>query len=352
MRYIVTIIVGLVLLCSQAFAFPRFAAQYEQKCALCHVNPTGCGMRNIYGAQNFAQTELPAHKSATSVKPSFSDVFSIGMDARTLYIYNDNNKQSSFFQMEGNLYLNAQLTNRFNLTLAKGINSEYEVYGVANYLPYQGILKVGKFQPSYGWRFQDHSSFVREAMLWPPTYFDTGIEIGIYPSSISANIGLFNGSSDQVNPFDNDKGKAFSARLEYRKHIAFLGLGLGGSYWRNDTGINTVDEYGPFYYINLLGGRLIHLGEVDWLKQKSGITAMATTQSLSFRIQQGLYIEGDYDYLDPNIDLKSGAVNRYSFHLDYFPIGFMELEPIIRYYDDGLISDKYWNLMLQGHFFF
>ncbi|HBC46739.1 MAG TPA: hypothetical protein DCZ43_06810, partial [candidate division Zixibacteria bacterium] len=114
----------------------------------------------------------------------------------------------------------------------------------------------------------------------------------------------------------------------------------------------TVDEYGPFYYINLLGGRLIHLGEVDWLKQKSGITAMATTQSLSFRIQQGLYIEGDYDYLDPNIDLKSGAVNRYSFHLDYFPIGFMELEPIIRYYDDGLISDKYWNLMLQGHFFF
>jgi hypothetical protein len=363
MRNVSKIILAILILTSTAFAFPRFAAKYNQKCALCHVNPTGCGMRNIYGSQFFAQNDLPVHKTDPGkvAKFNLSDFLLVGMDARTIYIYEENSeraifpyvpngKLSSFFQMEGDFYIDAQVTDRLAVFLKKGIYSEFEVYGLGNYLPYDGYVKIGKFQPSYGWRFQDHSSFVRDGLGWYPYYYDTGVEAGIYPSSFSANLGFFNGSSGQ---FDNDRGKAVAARFEYRKPIGLSGFGVGGSYWRNDMEQNAIDMYGPFFYINLLSGRLVHLGEFDRRKTKrTDITEFATTQSLSYLLTRGIWLEADYDYYDPDIDIKSGTVRRYSFHFDYFPIGYVELEPTARYYNDDIINENYTQLLMQAHFFF
>ncbi len=363
MRYVPKITLAILILASNAFSVPRFAAKYNQKCGLCHVNPTGCGMRDIYGAQYFAQNELPVHKTKPELMAKFniSDFLSIGMDARTLYIYEENSdaaiypytppgKQSTFFQMEGNLYINAQIDERLSVYLDKKLYSDFEVFGLGKYLPYDGYFKIGKFQPSYGWRRPDHTSFIRDVLGWFPYYFDTGIEAGIYPTDISANLGIFNGSAGQ---FDIDKGKAVAARFEYRKPIGLSGFGIGGSYWRNEMEQNTVDMYGPFFYINLLKGRLIHLGEFDWRKTKrTDITQFATTQSLSFLLTQGIWLEGDYDFYDPDIDLASGDVKRYSFHLDYFPIGYVEIQPTIRYYDDDIIMEKYTQLLMQAHLFF
>jgi hypothetical protein len=38
-------------------SYPKFAALYGEKCANCHVNPTGAGMRKP-GAMNFARKTL------------------------------------------------------------------------------------------------------------------------------------------------------------------------------------------------------------------------------------------------------------------------------------------------------
>jgi hypothetical protein len=353
----------IALLCTTASAFPRFEAKYEKGCSLCHVNPTGCGMRNVYGSQYFATGELPAHKIPQEkvIKTNFTDYFMIGMDARNLYVYNENNnqdiypkvpggKQSTFFQMEADLYLNTQLTDKLSLFFKRGINSEVEVYGLGNYLPAQGYIKIGKFQPSYGWRLQDHTSFVRDPMTWYPFYYDTGIEVGFYPENISANVGFFNGTSDLV---DSNRGKAIAARLEYRLHLSPVGLGIGGSFWRNDMAPNTTDEYGPFYYLKLFNGNLIYLGELDWLKYKAtSVKQFATTHNLSFQICQGIWIEGDYDYLKPDTKVSNATVNRYSFNLDCFPIGYVEIQPTVRYFDDKILGKKYWNLLLQSHLYF
>ncbi len=363
MRYIFSVILLVLIFCSQALAFPRFAAKYNQRCGLCHVNPTGCGMRNTYGAEIFSQNDLPAHKTNpdSAAKFNLSDFLSVGLDARTLYVYNENSnmtlypyigngKQSTLFQMEGNLYVNAQVTDKLSVLLNKELYSNFEVYGLGNYLPFNGYFKVGKFQPSFGWRFQDHTSFVRDALIWQPYYYDTGIEAGIYPSNISVNVGFFNGTASQM---DDNRGKAVAARFEYRQPIGSSGFGVGGSFWRNDMATNSVDMYGPFFYINLLDGRIVHLGEIDWRKTKNtDITDLATTQSLSFMIQQGIWIEADYDHYDPDINVKSGDVTRYSFHVDYFPIGYLEVQPTYRYYDDKLIDEKYSQFVVQTHFFF
>jgi len=339
---------------TQAAALPRFGAQYEQKCNLCHISPTGGGMRNAYGSQYFAQTELAAHKipmeEVGKFQPNVSDNILLGMDGRMLYIYDDSLKQSSFFQMEGNLYLDAQVNPKFSVSLFKGLYSGFEIFGTGYYLPFHGYVRGGKFQPSYGWRFEDHTSFVREKMLWPPSAYDTGMEFGLYPQGVSFNVGFFNGASGQL---DNDQGKALAARLELRRNFAGIGVGIGGSYWHNDRDDGRVDMYGPIYYLKAINGKVVLIGEIDWLDDKiDSIKALATTQSLTFRIMQGLWLEGQYDFYDPDIDLKNGATSRYTLNLDYFPIGFLELEPSLRYYKDDLTDADYLMFIQQFHFFF
>ena len=39
----------------EAGAVPRYSARYEQNCMLCHVNPTGGGMRSSYATHPFRE---------------------------------------------------------------------------------------------------------------------------------------------------------------------------------------------------------------------------------------------------------------------------------------------------------
>ena len=346
-----------IILTSISFSLPRFTAMSEQKCNLCHVSPTGGGMRNSFGAQFFAFSELASHKTPFEDIPKFqtqvSDIISLGADMRSTYLDDANADQSTFFQMEGNFYASAQLNKEFSLTLDKGLYSGFEVYGLAYILPYAGYLRAGKFQPAYGWRFGDHTSFVREKLLWPAGSTDTGIEAGVYPHGVSFNLGLFNGTGDT---FDNDKKKAIAGRLEYRHNIEGIGLGVGGSYWLNRHVDGDVKMFGPFGYLDLFNKKLIYLGEIDWLENQVSVTdktAEAMTHKLNYLVTRGLWFMATYDFYDPDIDFKTGKTSRYGLGIDYFPYGFLELQPIIWIYQDDFSTDNnYTKLFAQAHFFF
>ncbi len=338
------------------FGLPRFTAQAEQKCNLCHISPTGGGMRTGFGSQFFALTELAAHRTPfdkiEAFQPQISEILSLGMDIRTQYIYDESAEISTFFQMEGNLYLNAQLDKRFSATLKRGLYSGFEIFGMGYVLPLHGYFRAGKFQPAYGWRFADHTSFVRERMLWPPNSEDTGIEFGILPHRFSLNVGIFNGNPGTM---DNGKGKAVSSRAEFRENIAGLGFGIGGSYYMSDGPSGDRTMYGPLYYLKY--NRAILLGEIDWLEDKTavpeGITSLASTYKLAVMARQGFWLEMSYDYLDTDIDKDEGTLTRYGVGLDYFPYGFLEFEPMFRYYDDSSDANNDFVLFnAQLHFFF
>ena len=350
------LLIGTILSAQAIRGLPRFSARAEQKCNLCHMSPTGGGMRNSFGSQYFAMTEMAVHKTPFSelsgFQPQVSETVSLGLDMRTQYFYDELAEQSTFFQMEGSFYASAQLDKRFSVTLDKGLYSGFEIFGIGYILPATGYFRVGKFQPAYGWRFADHTSFVRERMLWPPNSEDTGIEFGVYPNGISANIGFFNGSGGM---FDDGKGKAVSSRLEFRHHVGPVGFSAGGSYYFDDTPGGERTMYGPLFYLNV--ARIIYLGEVDWLDDKisdpDGIISMAMTHKLNYSIIQGIWLELLYDFYDPDTDLKTGSVSRYGLGIDYFPYGFLEIEPNVKFYDDSVVGDRHYTLFnTQFHFFF
>ncbi|MCP4582749.1 MAG: hypothetical protein GY839_14155 [candidate division Zixibacteria bacterium] len=357
-RYILpALILTIISLISVAYGVPKFTAQYEQKCNLCHISPTGGGMRNAYGSQFFALTEMAVHKTAfedvSGFQTQVSDMISLGADMRTLLYYDENSERSSLFQMEGNFYVNAQLNEQFSLALGKGLYDGFEIYGMGYILPMQGYFRIGRFQPAYGWRFDDHTSFVREKMLWPAGSTDTGLELGFYPHSLSVNIGLFNGTA---NSLDNNKGKAAVGRIEWRHNIKGIGFGVGGSYMLNSYSEGNTRMFGPFGYLKLFKGRLIYIGEIDWLEDDSHISPPvneATSHKLSYMLKQGIWLNSTYDFYDPDIDAKTGRITRYGFGFNYIPYGFLEIQPNLwLYQDDFAGEDSYLYFNTQFHFFF
>src|SRR3982751_3516502 len=80
-----------------AQAEPYLAAQMGLKCAQCHVNPTGGGMRTLFG-NTFAQTQLPAKKIGADEDLWTGQVMkflSVGGNARADYSFSDVPHQSS-----------------------------------------------------------------------------------------------------------------------------------------------------------------------------------------------------------------------------------------------------------------
>jgi len=351
------VILNILILISTAYGLPKFTAQYEQKCNLCHINPTGGGIRNAYGSQFFALTEMAVHKTAfedvSSFQTQVSDLISLGADMRTLIYYDQNSDQSSLFQMEGNFYVNAKLNEKFSLTLNKGLYDGFEIYGIGYLLPMKGYFQVGRFQPAYGWRFDDHTSFVREKMLWPAGSTDTGLELGINPRNFSVNVGLFNGT---MRAFDDNKGKAVIGRAQWRHNIGGVGFGVGGSYMINGYSDGNTRMFGPFGYLKFLKGRLIYLGEIDWLEDDSQVSPPineAASHKLSFMIKQGIWLNSTYDFYDPDINLITGRINRYGIGFNYFPYGFLEIQPnLLLYQDDFAVDENYLYFNTQIHFFF
>ncbi len=54
------VLLAALLAGTPALALPRYAATYGQSCVLCHENPTGGGLRNLYATQYLIPEEIAA----------------------------------------------------------------------------------------------------------------------------------------------------------------------------------------------------------------------------------------------------------------------------------------------------
>ncbi len=354
--------VALLLAAASAFradAVPRYSARYGQRCGLCHVNPSGGGMRTAYASQQLVPDEIAwaraTAESALVPDPQITRSLAVGADFRELYIgSSDASRNLDFFQMQGDLYLAFQLEPRATLYYGRGMTDSRELFATAYVLPLTGYVKAGRFVPSYGWKFDDHTMYVRDALgLAPPANSDVGLEVGLQPGRFDVQLGLVNGSRGST--LDTDNRLAQSANAIARWSAGALGAGLGVAGYLQPGRRSDLAVGGTYGYLTWRG--LTWLGELDLARREpadtSRVTALVTSHELSFVAHRGLELIATYDFFDPDRYYASGSKSRWGIGLHCMPRPYLALGTTYRrtHFESGpaLSGDDFDETVLQLH---
>jgi hypothetical protein len=326
--------ISLFFLINAGSALPRFAARMDLKCQSCHIDPNGGGMRNYYGDVMYGREVLPvpAWSQDTTIEEfttRLSKYVSMGADVTTLFWNRRESRYTSFYQMQGDIYVSASVARSLLIYFDKALYGGFDVFGFINGLPVNGYLKIGRFTPAYGTRIDDHTTFIRTKTVFPNyRRDDTGIEVGVSPTSFAWNFGIYNGESG-ADP-SNGKIRLMTTWAQYVNQVGNVNYSLGGSLWYNNAveGSNTM--YGGFGALSYK--RFVLNGEVDFKTDWAGLRTdeFISYLELNYLIIDGLDLKFIYDFYDPDIHLKSGSETRYSVGAEFFPIQGIELRPLYR----------------------
>ncbi len=342
-----------------ARAVPRYSARYEQKCALCHVNPSGGGMRNLYASQYIVPEEMAWSKPEKSVlegiDPQIAKNIIVGTDFRMIHAASDDDARFiNFFEMQGDIYVDFQMGDALSLYYDRGISTSDELFGLWQGLPLTGYVKAGRFVPAYGWKFDDHTMFVRDDLGFaPPSNSDVGIEFGISPQRLDMQVAVLNGNFGST--LDNDQKLAAMLTAIYRGRTGPFGWAGGvEGYWR-DGPTENYGTGGTYGYLTL--GGLAWVGQVDWIRTApeggGHTTGLVTSNEVSYLVHRGFEILGTYDFYDPDWNSQTGAKTRWGGGVSALPVPFLAVQALFRSttYDDGidLTGTDFWETVVQLH---
>jgi hypothetical protein len=331
---IVFLLLSSFLAAAAGYALPRFSSSTNLKCQNCHIDPNGGGMRNYYGAVMFGRQILPVRawsddSTMNNFTTQLNDFVSIGMEMRTLLFYQQQKDYTSFYQMQGDIYLSARITNKILLSITKSLYHDFEIFGIANILPANGYIKVGRFTPAYGTRIDDHTAFIRTKTAFPLyRREDTGIEAGISPASFTWNAGVYNGEGGG-DP-SNGSIRLLTTRAEAFFNFDRLNCSIGGSAWYNNGLLGTLTMFNGFagaYFKDVT----IH-AELDIKKDNATLKTneLISYFELNYLLLDGVDLKFMYDFYDPDIDLKTGSESRFSVGMEFFPWTGVEFRPMYR----------------------
>ena len=341
----------LILFFQTLYALPQFALQEGASCNLCHVNPTGGSLRNDYGTTVFALEELPMQTMQKFGNEEWDgyigDYFQIGGDFRIQGLtYNTNNNQkTAFFPMQADLYTTMAINKKaeifYKVSLGQN-NPEY--WTLLSLIPNDGWLKIGKTLPNYGLKLDDHTSFIRggnlnrtqrlsnlpdsistvktEGLIFTPwVNLPAIIEVGynltnqISITSSLAN-GFINGSNEDLENIN------ITTRLNIIHSIFNYFNIIGVLSYMQESNLQLTGISG-----GISAGNITLSGEIDkainWPKD---VTALASYGELNYKFKQGIHFVGKYDFYDPNLDWKNGAISRYTFGIEIFPLNILEIK--------------------------
>ena len=323
-------------------ALPRFAVQEGAYCNLCHVNPTGGGLRNDYGTTVFALEELPMQamqKFGNEDWDGFVGEFlQIGGDFRVLGLAytKDNEQKTAFFPMQADLYTYLEINEKAGIfyKIALGQNNP-EYWTLLSILPNDGWIRFGRTLPNFGSKLDDHTSFIRggnlsrsnrlnsdkEGLIFNPWVdLPAILEFGMYPvDQISITTSFSDGI---VGNAENLGDLNFTTRVNFI-HSIFNAVNI-------NTGISFMQE-SDFQMKGISGSisldNLTLSGEIDQAKNwPYGITALASNSELVYKFKQGIHFIGKYDFFDPDQEWKSGAITRYTIGVELFPLNILEVK--------------------------
>jgi hypothetical protein len=345
------LVIALALYAGSAHAEPYLAVQEGYKCNVCHVNPTGGGLRNDFGII-YAKTLLPAQTLDGTLDAWTGKVLPmlrIGGDLRADWSRDiaPNTPATQAFALEQfRVYADVELIpNRLGIYLDEQVapngsqNEEaYVRYGSTTDGFY---IKGGQFYLPFGWRLQDQTAFVREATGISMTTPDKGLELGYEHSSWSAQFDITNGASSA----SSGSGYQVTSQVVYVKPI--WRLGVAGSFTQSDAGDRRVGGL----FAGLKTGPIAWLAEGDLIHDDSfpgGRTFAAGLLEGNWHLLKGHNFKVTAEYYDPDRSVANDQQTRYSAVYEYTPIPFLQLRAGYRHYF-GIPQN---NLQNQQNIFF
>jgi hypothetical protein len=314
----------LVAVAGPAAAVPRYSAEFGQRCALCHFEPTGGGMRTAYATMALIPEQLsflrPDPAAADAIRPDVSESVAVGLDLRSLF-YQGEQGRGGQLDMQADIYVGVQMDERFAAYVETGKHGAQQYAGLAYVLPWHGYVKAGRFTPDYGWQWADHKLASREYLLLeqgaPSAAFlrEAGVEVGLHGQRWEATGSLLQGGGRS--------GESFAGRLVLRQSLGPLNLALGSSILRRQATAGHARAWGGFGYAAA--------GPVAWVfaVDETGNgrrNGLLVTQELSWRLVRGIHARGTYSFQDPDHRVRSGTRTRWSLGLDSLLSPFFALQ--------------------------
>ncbi|HEY2683342.1 MAG TPA: hypothetical protein VGI93_07540 [Steroidobacteraceae bacterium] len=318
-----------LLLGFAAHAEPYLAVEEGYKCNVCHVNPTGGGLRNDFGV-TYAKVLLPEQ----SIGPEFdkwngkvADILHVGGDLRADWSRTTapNTPATDGFALEqfrvyGDL---AIIPNKLGIYVDEQIapngsqNEEaYVRYGNTNNGGF--YFKGGQFYLPFGWRLQDQSAFVRQLTGINMTTPDKGVEIGYEKPHWSAQLDFTNGSANT----GSGTGHEVTGQVQYVQSIWRLGLAASSE----QAQVGNRRMAGIF--AGLKTGPVAWLGEFDVVHDDSFAPAETQAAALfegDWRLMKGHNLKLTAEWEDPDRRVPNDQFTRYSLVYEYTPIPFLQL---------------------------
>lgn len=325
---IIVSLLGVFLANNIAKAEPYLAIKTKMKCAACHVNPLGGGMRTSFG-NIYGHTQLPAKVSDYTAAEigKINEFIGLGGNLRYNAERNEDdagNESSTFRVDSAQLYIavtpkDTGITFYLDQQIAPGAAVNREAYVQYNFSG-QHYIKAGKMYSPFGLRLEDDTAFVRQVTGFNFDSSDNGVELGLDYNDVLVNVFVTNGTSSVAN---NDDKFLYGVRAE--KLFSNFRLGATGI-------INTADQ-NEQQIINLYGGinwgDVTLLGEVDWLNtdqtNSDDKNQLVGLMELNYQWQQGLNFKLTAEYFDPDTDIDENQETRYSFVTEYTPISNLQL---------------------------
>lgn len=331
MMRLATLLIGLAatLLCGLAGAEPYLAVSQGSKCAACHVNPTGGGLRNAFGAA-FSQHHMAAARLPAALPAWYGSLFEglrVGTDLRasasrtrvpTLA------EQSAQGLDEWRVYVDAQLIGDYlgvylDEHVRPGKAVRQEAYVRLTTADQRWYAKAGQFYLPFGWRLQDNTAFVRSLSGINMASPDKGVEFGFEADGWSVQIASSNGPGN-VGPISGSQltGQAVWVKPDWRVGLAFART-------RSSAGNRTATGL----FGGLRTGPLAWLGEIDLVGDggfpQGRRRLLAALGEVNWALRQGHNLKFSAELLDPDRAVANDHKVRHSLLYELTPIPFVQL---------------------------
>lgn len=338
-------------------AEPYLAIQQGLACSVCHVNPTGGGLRSAYGAA-FSRQVLPASvpEGLPDWNGALGDHLRLGGDLRETYSRNSVPQQRTQqawqleqFRLYGEVALLPQrLSLALDQAMAPGSSHTQEAY-VHYRDPEAGwYAKAGQFYLPFGWRLQDNTAFVREVSGISMTTPDQGVELGLERPGWSAQLDLTNGAANAGTGSGHQvTGQWVWVQPQWRAGLAASGTqSQGGN--RRVMGV----------FGGAVTGPLAWLAEVDQVQDdgfpEGGRRLRAMLAEVNWKPLRGHNVKLTWESLDPDRSVANDRQVRYSLLYELTPLPSLQLRAGYRRYD-GIPQNDLQNrrlLFMEVHGFF